>query len=127
MNINIERKPIGSDYILTDESSDLVNDKKEEEVFNLNNWLVELKATGKNYAAMTSKQAEKATEENLPILFVTQKNPQVEKVGISDLYAIGTTVEVLQYLKLPTGTLKVLSEAVGTAHVYSYYEKEETY
>ncbi|MHA1550181.1 MAG: LON peptidase substrate-binding domain-containing protein, partial [Alphaproteobacteria bacterium] len=70
------------------------------------------------------KSAEKAMEENLPILFVTQKNPQIEQVGISDLYAIGTTIEVLQYLKLPTGTLKVLSEAVGTAHVYSYYEKD---
>lgn len=62
VNINIIREPFGSDYILTDESSDLVNDKMEEEVFKINNWLIELKATGKDYAAMTSLQAKTAVE-----------------------------------------------------------------
>jgi len=58
--ISLERKPLGSDYIITDESSDLVNDKNQREVFEINGWLIELKATGKAYAAMTELQAETA-------------------------------------------------------------------
>jgi hypothetical protein len=58
----IERKPFGSDYILTEESSDLVNDDDENEMFKINDWLVELKATGKEYAAMTQLQAKTANE-----------------------------------------------------------------
>jgi len=62
VKINIKREPFGSDYLLIDESSDLVNDKKEEEVFKINDWLIELKATGKSYAAMTPLQAKTASE-----------------------------------------------------------------
>lgn len=62
VNIDITRKPFGSDYLLSDESSDLVNDNKQEEIFNINDWLIELKATGKNFAAMTSLQATTAAD-----------------------------------------------------------------
>ena len=72
VSINIGRKPFGSDYILTEESSDLINQQNEREVFEINNWLVELKATGKDYAAMTPLQAKTATEhkENYALLVV---------------------------------------------------------
>ena len=60
--INIVREPFGSDFILTDESSDLVNNNNEREIFKINDWLVELKATGKEFAAMTPLQAKTATE-----------------------------------------------------------------
>ncbi len=62
VKINIKREPFGSDYLLTDETSDLVNDDRKEEVFKINDWLIELKATGKDFAAMTSLQAKTATE-----------------------------------------------------------------
>ena len=62
VNINIERKPFGSDYILTEDSSDLIDENKKEELFQIGNWLVELKATGKDYAAMTQLQAETAVK-----------------------------------------------------------------
>lgn len=61
-SINIERRPFGSDFIITDESSDLVNNHNEREGFKINNWLIELKATGKNYAAMTPLQAKTASD-----------------------------------------------------------------
>lgn len=60
--IDIKRRPFGSDYIITDESSDLVNDNLELELFEINSWLVELKATGRAYAAMTPLQARTSTE-----------------------------------------------------------------
>ncbi|WKW45467.1 ATP-binding protein [Myroides sp. JBRI-B21084] len=61
--INIHREPFGSDYILTEESSDLVNSENQREGFRINNWLVELKATGKEHASMTPLQAKTATEQ----------------------------------------------------------------
>ena len=60
--INIKREPFGSDYLLTEDSSDLVNDNYEREGFKINDWLVELKATGKDYAAMTILQAQTASK-----------------------------------------------------------------
>ena len=38
--INIKREPFGSDYLLTEDSSDLVNDNYEREGFKINDWLV---------------------------------------------------------------------------------------
>ncbi|HTR29415.1 MAG TPA: hypothetical protein VMH27_09090 [Puia sp.] len=61
--INIERRPFGSDYVVTDESSDLVNDANKREGFVINDWLIELKATGKEYASMTPLQAKTAVNE----------------------------------------------------------------
>lgn len=62
ISVNIDREPFGSDYILTDGSSDFVNDKKQREGFKIDDWLIELKATGKDRAAMTPLQAKTATE-----------------------------------------------------------------
>ena len=44
------------------------------------------------------------------ILLVTQKNPEVEEPGPDDLFDCGTIATVLQMLRLPDGTTKVLVE-----------------
>ncbi|RFF26290.1 MULTISPECIES: endopeptidase La [unclassified Wenzhouxiangella] len=44
------------------------------------------------------------------ILLVTQKNPEVEEPGPEDLFDCGTVATVLQMLRLPDGTTKVLVE-----------------
>lgn len=84
VNINIARKPFGSDYLLSEDSSDLVNAKNEEEIFSINNWLVELKATGKTYAAMTALQAETANKERdnyaLIVVPLDGTDPDIEYV-----------------------------------------------
>ncbi len=46
------------------------------------------------------------------IFLVTQKNPEVETPGIKDLYEIGVVCKVLQLLRLPDGTVKVLFEGL---------------
>ncbi|WP_313672623.1 sacsin N-terminal ATP-binding-like domain-containing protein [Sphingobacterium multivorum] len=110
ISVNIERKPIGSDYILTDQSSDLVNESNEREGFQINDWLIELKATGKEHAAMTPLQAEKATKEKAnyalvvvpldgtdPDIEYLRKNAKVVKdIGyrINDLYTDFNDVEI---------------------------------
>jgi hypothetical protein len=70
--IKIERKPFGSDYIISNESSDLVNEENQEVIFQINNWFIELKATGKDYAAMTELQVKTAVEkkENYALIVV---------------------------------------------------------
>ena len=44
------------------------------------------------------------------ILLVTQRSPDLDEPGADDLYAVGTLSTVLQLLRLPDGTTKVLVE-----------------
>ncbi|WPV67041.1 ATP-binding protein [Chitinophaga sp. LS1] len=62
LHLDIERRPFGSDYIISPESSDLVDENGEKIVFRVGSWYLELKATGKDYAAMTRLQAQRAVE-----------------------------------------------------------------
>jgi len=51
------------------------------------------------------------------ILLVTQKNPEVEEPAPDDLFDCGTMATVLQMLRLPDGTTKVLVEGGQRVHV----------
>lgn len=53
---------------------------------------------------------EKAMSEDKQVLLVAQKTPSVDDPGSDDLYSVGTVSQVLQILKLPDGTVKVLVE-----------------
>ena len=44
------------------------------------------------------------------ILLLAQKNPDIDDPNQQDLYSFGTLVEILQLLKLPDGTVKILVE-----------------
>jgi len=61
-HLAIDRKPFGSDYIISPESSDLVDENGQKVIFRVGSWYLELKATGKDYAAMTKLQAERAVK-----------------------------------------------------------------
>jgi ATP-dependent Lon protease len=54
------------------------------------------------------------------ILLVAQKNAQQDDPGIDDLYKYGTVSTVLQLLKLPDGTVKVLVEGGRRAKISAY-------
>ena len=47
--------------------------------------------------------------------------------GIDDIYQIGTVSTILQLLKLPDGTVKVLVEGVGRAEIESYSEVDDCF
>jgi ATP-dependent Lon protease len=51
------------------------------------------------------------------ILLVAQKQADVDDPKADDLYRIGTVATILQLLKLPDGTVKVLVEGAGRARV----------
>ena len=60
---------------------------------------------------------EAATDENKQVLLVAQKDSTEEQPDANNLYEIGTLANILQLLKLPDGTVKVLVEGVARAKV----------
>nr|MBP8080616.1 endopeptidase La [Arenimonas sp.] len=58
------------------------------------------------------------------ILLIAQKSPDVDDPGHQDLYTVGTLATVLQLLKLPDGTIKVLVEGVSRVVIDGYGEKD---
>ncbi|OFW88289.1 MAG: endopeptidase La [Alphaproteobacteria bacterium RIFCSPHIGHO2_12_FULL_45_9] len=63
---------------------------------------------------------EKVMEGNKQILLLTQKTPAIDDPKPNDLYTVGTIGTILQLLKLPDGTVKVLVEGVSRARVEKY-------
>ncbi len=51
------------------------------------------------------------------IILVTQKNAQIDDPEVNDLYKIGTEANILQLLKLPDGTMKVLVEGASRVEI----------
>ena len=66
---------------------------------------------------------EKANNGDKKILLVAQKNANKDEPLVKDLFKIGTVATILQMLKLPDGTVKVLVEGIDRAEVTSFYEK----
>ena len=58
-----------------------------------------------------------AMEGDKRILLVAQKSAETDDPGAGDLHPIGTLAQVLQLLKLPDGTIKVLVEGLVRARV----------
>ena len=58
------------------------------------------------------------------IMLVAQKNAQVDDPNIKDLYPVGTLSTILQLIKLPDGTLKVLVEGNKRASIDSLNSTE---
>jgi len=58
------------------------------------------------------------------ILLVAQKNAAQDDPGVDDLYMVGTVSTVLQLLKLPDGTVKVLVEGGKRARISAYKSTE---
>src|SRR5271154_2983961 len=63
------------------------------------------------------KALETAMEAGKSILLVAQKSAAKDDPGAEDLYEIGCVSNILQMLKLPDGTVKVLVEGAQRAHI----------
>ncbi|MEY2699705.1 MAG: hypothetical protein RIQ52_460 [Pseudomonadota bacterium] len=53
---------------------------------------------------------DRAMRENKQVLLLAQRDPENDDPGFEDLYEVGTLASILQMLKLPDGTVKVLVE-----------------
>ncbi|KZZ59587.1 endopeptidase La, partial [Oleiphilus sp. HI0125] len=67
---------------------------------------------------------EAAMEAGKKLLLVTQKEANHEDPGIDELYRVGTLATILQMLKLPDGTVKVLVEGEKRVVVDAINEEE---
>ncbi|MBT1074518.1 endopeptidase La [Geobacter grbiciae] len=64
---------------------------------------------------------EAAMNDNRLIFLATQKNAKTEEPNEEDIYSIGTVSQVIQLLKLPDGTVKVLVEGKRRGVIASYH------
>ena len=61
-----------------------------------------------------------AMQEDKKILLVAQKNAEIDDPAIEDIHEIGTLSTILQLLKLPDGTVKVLVEGAERVRITGY-------
>ena len=54
---------------------------------------------------------------NKKIILITQKNAEVDDPSSEDLYAYGCESKILQLLKLPDGTVKVIVEGIDRVRI----------
>ena len=67
---------------------------------------------------------EQAMEADKRILLLAQKSAETDDPSAQDLYSIGTLAQVLQLLKLPDGTIKVLVEGTARVNVSEVSERD---
>src|SRR6266446_1890265 len=70
---------------------------------------------------------EEAMRSDTFILLATQKNASDDDPATEAIYEVGTLASVLQLLKLPDGTVKVLVEGAQRAKVVKYTDRSEYY
>lgn len=63
------------------------------------------------------KALEVAMASDKQVLLVAQKNASEDEPGIDDLFQIGTVATILQLIRLPDGTVKVLVEGLDRARI----------
>lgn len=73
------------------------------------------------------KALEYATDENKQILLVAQKDSGEDSPTPDNLYETGTLANILQLLKLPDGTVKVLVEGTKRAKVALYDDSSNAF
>jgi len=68
------------------------------------------------------KSLQTAMESDKSVMLVAQKNSSQENPKVKDLYNVGSVSTILQLIKLPDGTYKVLVEGIKRAKVLSVAE-----
>ena len=71
------------------------------------------------------KALEEVMRSDTFILLATQRNASDDEPATDSIYEIGTLASVLQLLKLPDGTVKVLVEGAQRAKVLKYTDRSE--
>ncbi|HIG67868.1 MAG TPA: endopeptidase La [Porticoccaceae bacterium] len=67
---------------------------------------------------------EHAMEADKQVVLVAQKDPSEDNPGAEDVYKVGTLATILQMLKLPDGTLKVLVEGLNRVAIEDTFEDQ---
>lgn len=70
---------------------------------------------------------EEAMRTDKQILLATQMNAADDDPAVDQIYRVGTLASVLQLLKLPDGTVKVLVEGVTRAEITAFGDREDVF
>ncbi len=73
------------------------------------------------------KALQEVMKSDKSIVLVTQKNSEIDDPNSKDLYQFGCLSKVLQLLKLPDGTVKVLVEGEKRVKIVKHNENSEKY
>jgi len=73
------------------------------------------------------KALEEVMKTDKSIVLVAQKNSEVDDPKAEDIYSFGCLSKILQLLKLPDGTVKVLVEGVERVKIKSIQKEEKKY
>ena len=73
------------------------------------------------------KALENAMSSDKSILLAAQKKAKTEEPGPDDIYDIGTLGTILQLLRLPDGTVKVLVEGKRRARIKEFVSEDECF
>ena len=73
------------------------------------------------------KALQEVMKSDKSIVLVTQKNSEVDDPEDKDLYGYGCLSKVLQLLKLPDGTVKVLVEGEKRVKILNYKKENEKF
>lgn len=68
---------------------------------------------------------EAAIDHDKQVVLVAQKEASTDEPGVNDLFSVGTVASVIQMLKLPDGTVKVLVEGLKRARISSLTDNGE--
>ena len=72
---------------------------------------------------MSIEAVQKANDKGSDIVLVMQKEADVEVPEAADLYKVGTRGNILQMLKLPDGTVKILVEGIERIKIKSFHHE----
>jgi ATP-dependent Lon protease len=72
------------------------------------------------------KALDMAMEGEKQIVLLAQKSPDIDDPNADDLYTVGTIANIIQLLKLPDGTIKVLVEGTRRVEVSQIALRDET-
>ena len=73
------------------------------------------------------KALEEVMKSDNSVVLVTQKNSEVDDPGEKDIYSYGCLSKVLQLLKLPDGTVKVLVEGLARVKILEIEDDAKKY
>jgi ATP-dependent Lon protease len=68
---------------------------------------------------------EGAMERDKKVFLATQKDPKNDEPQADDIYDVGTLGQIIQLLKLPDGTVKVLVEGKSRARIDAFVERDD--
>ena len=71
------------------------------------------------------KALNEVMKSNKKIILVTQKNAEIDDPAEKDLYSFGCESKILQLLKLPDGTVKVLVEGIDRVKIIEYKNEKD--